>query len=156
MADATRRRVVDAAERLGYRPHPGARSLKASGTGVLGMCVTNVSDTISPLTEMEYYFHLVTAATETAMAEHFAMVVVPESEAGDFWDRLLLDGAIIADPRRGDPGIARLRARGLPLVTIGRDPDAPEDGAWVDSDPDAATRLCLDHMAGAARERSRR
>jgi len=40
---ATRQRVRDAAERLGYRPHPGARSLKASGTGVLALCAVNVT-----------------------------------------------------------------------------------------------------------------
>ena len=73
-------------------------------------------------------------------------MVVPETEAGEFWDRLLLDGAIIADPQGDDAGIARLRARDLPVVTIGRDPDAPERGHWVDSDPEAATRLCLDHL----------
>lgn len=147
VAPSTRQRVIAAADRLGYRPHPGARSLKAAGTGVLGLCVTNLADGVTPLAEMEYYFRTVIAATETAVEEHFALVVVPESEAGGFWDRILLDGAIITDPQRGDSGIRRLAARDLPIVTVGRNPDAPDDGYWVDSDPVAATRLCLDHLA---------
>jgi DNA-binding LacI/PurR family transcriptional regulator len=152
VAESTRQRIIEAADRLGYRPHPGARSLKASGTGVLGMCVANVSDGVTPLAEMEYYFSLVTAATQAAIDERFALVIVPETQAGDFWDRLLLDGAVIADPQSADAGIRRLAARGLPVVTIGRNPDAPDSGHWVDSDPEAATRMCLDHLvAGGAR-----
>ncbi len=58
----------------------------------------------------------------------FALVVVPESESGVYWDRLLLDGAIIADPAAGDPNLRALRARDIPCVTVGRDPDAPDEG----------------------------
>ena len=153
VAASTRKRVLEAADRLGYRPHPGARSLKAAGTGVLGLCVANLTGGVTPLAEMEYYFRTVIAATETAVEERFALVVVPESEAGGFWDKILLDGAIITDPQRGDAGISRLTARDLPVVTVGRDPDAPDDGYWVDSDPVAATRLSLDHLAArGARE----
>ena len=33
VSEATRKRVQEAVAELGYRPHPGARSLKAKGTG---------------------------------------------------------------------------------------------------------------------------
>jgi DNA-binding LacI/PurR family transcriptional regulator len=147
VSEATRTRVREAAERLGYRPHPGARSLKAAGTGVLALCLTNVTGGAVPYAEMEYYFRVVNAATQTAMDEHFAMVVVPDSDSGMFWDRLLLDGAIIVDPVTGDPNLRALRARGLPCVSVGRDPDAPDEGFWTDNDAEAATRLSLDHLA---------
>ena len=122
---ATRERVRDAAERLGYRPHPGARSLKATGTGVLAVCLTNVTGGALPYAGMEYYFRVVNSATQTAMDEHFAMVVVPDSDSGMFWDRLLLDGAIIVDPVIGDPNLRALRARGLPCVSVGRERARP-------------------------------
>ena len=147
VSPATRTRVREAAERLGYTPHPGARSLKAAGTGVLALCLTNVTGGAVPFAEMQYYFRVVNAATQTAMEQHFAMVVVPDSDSGMFWDRLLLDGAIIVDPVTGDPNLRALRARGLPCVSVGRDPDAPDEGFWVDNDADAATRLSLDHLA---------
>jgi len=146
VSETTRRRVLDAAERLGYRPHPGARSLKAGTTGVLGLCTVSTTGVSAPYAEMEYYFRLVTAATAAALEERFAVVVVPETDSGEFWDRLLLDGAIIADPVAHDPNIRRLRARRLPFVTVGRDPDAPHQGYWVDADPEEAARLCLDHL----------
>ena len=40
---ATRSACRTAVAELGYRPHPGARSLKASGTGVLALCAVNVT-----------------------------------------------------------------------------------------------------------------
>jgi DNA-binding LacI/PurR family transcriptional regulator len=147
VSEATRQRVRDAADRLGYRPHPGARSLKASGTGVLALCAVNVTSPTVSYADLEYYFKLIKGVTEGAYGSEFALVVIPESEAGVYWDRLLLDGAIIADPVAADPNIRLLRARHLPYVTIGRDPDAPDEGYWVDGDAEAATRLFLDHLA---------
>ena len=97
---------------------------------------------------MEYYRRVVTAATQTALDEHFALVVVPETDSGEFWDRLLFDGAIIVDPVSADPNLRTLQARGVPCVSVGRHPDDPEAGCWVDNDPAAAARLCLDHLAG--------
>lgn len=146
VAAATRERVRAAAEQLGYRPHPGARSLKAAGTGVLALCLTNVTGGPTPFAEMEYYFRVINAAMRTAMDKHFALVVVPDAD-GLFWDRLLLDGAIVVDPVSGDRNVRACAARGLPCVTIGRHPDTPDEGCWVDNDPEAATRLALDHLA---------
>jgi DNA-binding LacI/PurR family transcriptional regulator len=143
---ATRRRVRDAAERLGYRPHPGARSLKASGTGVLALCAVNVTSPEVSYAGLEYYFKLIKGVTEGTYGSGLALVVVPESESGVYWDRLLLDGAIVADPVVADPDMRALRARHVPCVTIGRDPDAPDEGYWVDGDAEAATRLFLDHL----------
>jgi DNA-binding LacI/PurR family transcriptional regulator len=148
----TREKVLDAVRSLGYRPHPGARSLKTAASGVLALCVTNVTGGALPLADMEYYVRVVNAATQAALEEGLALVVVPESTAGLYWDRLLLDGAIVVDPVAGDPAVRALEARGLPLVTVGRRPEAPDEGHWVDNDPAAATRLSLDHLAarGAA------
>jgi DNA-binding LacI/PurR family transcriptional regulator len=144
---ATRERVRDAVERLGYRPHPGARSLKATGTGVLALCAVNVASPAVSSADLEYYFKLIRGVTEGVYGSGFALVVVPETESGAYWDRLLLDGAIIADPVVADPNLRALRARHVPCVTSGRDPDAPDEGYWVDGDPAAATRLLLDHLA---------
>jgi len=143
----TRRRVQEAVDRLGYRPHPGARSLKAEHTGVIALCaVRATSDTVSP-TNLEYYFQLIRGVMEGAYESGSALVVVPDAEGGAYWERLLLDGAIIADPLLDDRNLRYLRNHRLPFVTIGRDPDAPDAGNWVDVDGQAATRAALDHLA---------
>jgi DNA-binding LacI/PurR family transcriptional regulator len=143
VSKATRQRVVEAAEQLGYWPHPGARSLKGGDTGVLALSAVNVT---SPAADLAYYFKLIKGVTEVTYAEGYALVVVPESAHGAPWDRLLLDGAFVADPVSGDPCLRLLRERRLPCVTIGRDPDAPDEGCWVDGDVETATRRILDHL----------
>jgi DNA-binding LacI/PurR family transcriptional regulator len=152
VSEATRKRVQEAVQQLGYRPHPGARSLKASGTGVIALCAVNAT-TDSPYANLEYYFRLMHSVTEVAHDEGYALVVVPSENSDRYWDRLLVDGAIISDPAAGDPNLAFLRGQGLPYVTIGRDPDAPAEGYWVDDDNDVETRAMLDHLLGrGARE----
>ncbi len=147
VSEATRKRVREAVEQLGYRPHPGARSLKASGTGVVALCAVNAKSS-SSLANLEYYFRLIQSVTEVAHEEGYALVVVPSDGSHLYWERLLVDGAIIADPWQDDVNIAFLRGQGLPFVTIGRPPEDPEHGYWVDDDVVAETRAMLDHLAG--------
>ena len=142
---ATRQRVQEAVAELGYRPHPGARSLKASGTGVIALCAVNAT-TASSYADLEYYFRIIQGVTEVAHQREYALVVIPDAGNGVYWDRLLFDGAIISDPAAGDVNLRFLRDQGLPYVTIGRDPDRPHEGYWVDDDAEAGTRLVLDHL----------
>lgn len=142
---ATRQRVQDAVAELGYRPHPGARSLKASGTGVLALCAVNATSSTS-YADLEYYFRIIQGVTEVAHQHEYALVVIPDSPNEVYWDRLLFDGAIVCDPPAGDDNVRFLRDQGLPYVTIGRDPDHPNEGYWVDDDAAAGTRLVLDHL----------
>jgi DNA-binding LacI/PurR family transcriptional regulator len=145
VSEATRKRVQEAVQQLGYRPHPGARSLKASGTGVIALCAVNATSE-SPYANLEYYFRLMHTVTEVAHEEGYALVVVPSQNSDRYWDRVLVDGAVISDPEAADPNLAFLRGQGLPYVTIGRDPDAPDQGYWVDDDNDVETRAMLGHL----------
>jgi len=147
VSEATRKRVQDAVQELGYRPHPGARSLKASGTGVIALCALNAT-TDSPYANLEYYFRLMHSVAEVAHEEGYALVVVPSTGSHLYWERLLVDGAVISDPAADDPNLKFLRDQGLPYVTIGRPPDDPDGGYWVDDDVETETRAMLDHLAG--------
>jgi DNA-binding LacI/PurR family transcriptional regulator len=62
------------------------------------------------------------------------------------WSRIPLDGVVVFDPVAGDPVLAELRARGVPLVLSGRDP-AGGDDYCVDNDHVAGTRAVLDHLS---------
>jgi DNA-binding LacI/PurR family transcriptional regulator len=44
ISQETRERVLRTAEELGYRPHPGARSLSGRGTGLLGLITREIND----------------------------------------------------------------------------------------------------------------
>lgn len=145
VSEQTRKRVQEAVAQLGYRPHPGARSLKASGTGVIALCAVNAASNAPSYADLEYLFRLIKGVTEAAYQHEYALVVVPDSR-GAYWDRLLLDGAVVSDPQAGDANLHFLRQQGLPYVTIGRDPDHPDEGYWVDDDSEVGSRLVLDHL----------
>ena len=44
ISQETRQRVHEVAEELGYRPHPGARSLSGSSTGLIGLITREIND----------------------------------------------------------------------------------------------------------------
>ena len=92
-----------------------------------------------------------------ASDEHFALVVVPDSDSGCTGTGCSSTAPSSSTLWPATPTCAPSARAGLPCVTVGRDPDAPDEGYWVDNDADAATRLSLDHLAAhGARDGGRR
>ncbi len=117
ISEATRSRVLEAAERLGYRHHPAARALATGRTGLLAFGVPSLAN--------PYHAPLIAGAQQAAEEAGCELVVVvtdgsPDREAALFArlaDRV--DGFAALIP--GSPA-ARLAevAAGLPLVTLDR------------------------------------
>jgi DNA-binding LacI/PurR family transcriptional regulator len=154
IAAGTRERIRRIAEELQYRPHAGARSLAAGKSGLLGLALSPASTPSVSLTSLSYFIGLMTAASSEAIASSYALVLLPKpTDAGDPFDDLDLDGAIIVDPAPSDPYLARLRSRGIPVVTTGRDTDDPHADHRVDNDHFAATLSMLRHLERARARR---
>ena len=143
---ATHQRVLAAAERLGYRPNPAARSLTGARLGLIGMAF---AQPLGPFVESEYLLRMLGAATSEAIDQGFALVAASAGSDGNVWYRLPLDGAIMVEPVRADPELMALRALGVPLVLSGRDPEQPDEGYLVDNDSLLAVRSVLDHLQDA-------
>jgi DNA-binding LacI/PurR family transcriptional regulator len=156
----TRARVREVAQRLGYRPNPAARSLVSGRTGLIAALVSLPSGVHPNIGEFGFFADLIGGATGVAVAHDVALVVAPTATeqrgAEPFvWDRIPLDAVVMVGPMRGDPTLSALRDRGIPYVTIGRDPDgepAGRDGV-IEADDAGGTRAVLDHLhqAGAAK-----
>jgi DNA-binding LacI/PurR family transcriptional regulator len=152
----TRARVREVAQRLGYRPNPAARSLVSGHTGLVAVLAALPSGVHADVGDFGYFADMIGGATGVAVAHDVALVVAPT--VGDrrgepfVWDRIPLDGVVVAGPMRGDPTLAALRDRAIPFVTIGRDPEGGSD-AVVESDDGTGTREILSHLleAGATR-----
>ena len=155
---ATRRRVRDAAERLGYRPHPGARSLKAGGTGVLALCAANVTSRRAVLRRSGV---LLQAHQGRDRGQRYGSGSrswsCPSRQCGRVLGPAAARRRDRRRPRRRRPRPPRAARPARPL----RDhraatPTRPDEGCWVDGDADAATRLFLDHLAARGARRHRR
>jgi DNA-binding LacI/PurR family transcriptional regulator len=146
VSEATRARVLEAAERLGYQPDPSARSLKGGRTGVVALAFSYRFPVPYPVTDFDYFNRAIQGATEAALARDCGLVIGPPTPQSDVWSRLPLDGVVVFDPVLGDPVPGQLRKRGTPMVVVGRDPNGDFDDPNVDNDHTAGTRMALDHL----------
>jgi LacI family transcriptional regulator len=135
VSDSTRRRVVEAAERLNYRPNTRARSL-ATGRAMSIGHVIPLSDRQEMLNPI--FADFIAGAGETYHRNGYDMVlsVVSDGEEPAAYRELAakrsIDGLIVHAPRTVDPRIALLKDIGLPFVVHGRVSTGDLTFNWVD------------------------
>ena len=146
--EATRRRVLEHASAMRYRPNPAARRLASGRSQLLAIAISLPGELPIPVTDVNYFNQAIQAATARALERDYAMVVCPPTPRAEIWAQVPFDGLIVLDPVAGDPMLLELRARSVPLVLIGRDPTDGHDDYCVDNDHVAGTRVRPDHLAG--------
>jgi DNA-binding LacI/PurR family transcriptional regulator len=160
LSEATRQHVLDVAARLEYRANPSARNMRSGASGIIAV-INQLSDGATwEAADLEYIMRLTQAICRSAWDHDAYPTLLPPGVDGGFLGRIPLDGAIVADPIRGDGTLRALDELGIPAVTVGRDsaggPGGP-GGAdrlwWADNDIAAATTGALDHLAACGAER---
>ncbi|MET7536016.1 LacI family DNA-binding transcriptional regulator [Streptomyces sp. NPDC005507] len=117
VAEPTRLRVLDAAQRLGFHPTAAARALTTGRTGLVGLVVPTLSN--------PFFAPLVMGAQQTAeKTDHHLLIAVSEydpTREAELADRLAeqADGLIMVTPVGTDAAL-RERARRFPLVLVDR------------------------------------
>jgi LacI family transcriptional regulator/LacI family repressor for deo operon, udp, cdd, tsx, nupC, and nupG len=112
-----RRRVMEAAEELGYAPHPAARSLAQGRTGNLGIVVPDIANSWSAT--------IVKAVQREARRDGLALFVAgSEEQAADEerWARAMapqVDGLLVVSPQMSDEALRAL-ADLIPVVVTNR------------------------------------
>lgn len=145
--EGTQKRVVDTAERLGYRPRTTAQALATGRSMTLGLQLS--------LSEQEvvlnpYFTTLLPAMSVAAMELGYSFLFLPPAPSDRAYvERVLADGAIdggiIVDPVERDPFVQFLIEQSRPFVSIGRLLETPHDH-WVDNDQAAAVNDVLQHL----------
>ena len=148
VSEATRRRVVEVAERLAYRPRASARALATGRSMTLAVQLPMIWPEIvfNP-----YFAILLPAMSEAAVARGYAFALVPTNPSPTAFIEPLIgqrgvDAAILLDPVPGDPFPVALAEGGVPYVSLGRVP-GPHDNPRVDQDFDAAVHGIIGHLA---------
>jgi DNA-binding LacI/PurR family transcriptional regulator len=144
----TRRRVLEAAEELGYSPNQSGRSLRQGATGMIGfMVVTNRERAAKG----EAFFMAVFDGLQSYLAGRNLDLVVhlcsadqdPYAYVRRVVERRLADGIIISDTQRVDPRIDYLMKRKIPFVAFGRS-DSGGDHPWLDLDFEGVAEQAVD------------
>lgn len=143
-----RERVEDVIRQTGYTPNAAARSLVSKRTGVIGLVIPS---RVHSLFEDPYFAQLIqgiTLASNRAGTTLSLFLFQSEAEERELYPRVVesgfLDGIIITATRMGDPLLARVTSRGIPLVMIGR-PDI-DDVSYVDVDNSGGATEAARHL----------
>ena len=125
----TRRRILEVAEQLQWRPSLRARSLSSSRAFALGLVIARQPELLGT----DPFFPAFIAGIETVLAEvgvSLVLNVVTDDEAEEATYRRLaaesrVDGVFLTDLRHDDFRIRLLDELGLPAVTLG----VPDNGS---------------------------
>ncbi len=150
----TRRRVLDAAERLGYHPNASARQLAGGRTHVIALVLRQSPEQIAGDAVLAETLRGLAAA---ARAGGFRVMVEPLAPDGpDATYSALLraqhaDGLVISGPRVDDPDLIALVRDGFPIVLQGALPAV--DVTSVDVDNVAGARGAVEHLISLGHRR---
>lgn len=135
VSEATRDRVIAAANRLNYRPNMRARSLATGRAMSIGhvIPISTKHEMLNPI-----FADFIAGAGETYLKGGYDMVlsIVSDAEEIGVYHELAakrgVDGIMVHGPRRDDPRIDTLREIGLPFVVHGRVSGEKGAYSWLD------------------------
>ena len=143
--EETARRVLEAAEQLGYRPNPIARGLKTNRSYTIGVLIPDLTNPLFPPILRGIEDRLEESGYTPLMANTDND---PERERID-WHAMRarqVDGVVAATARRDHRLLAELVDSGIPVVLVNR--RAPEGGVpSATADDRRGIRLAVEHLA---------
>jgi LacI family transcriptional regulator len=149
VAEATRARVLAAADDLGYTPNLLARGLVQNRTSTIGVIIIELANP---------FFAPMVSAVETVAAKRGFLVMVGESARNQEWERqyvvrfqqLRVGGIIVAPALITADYLAAAREAGTPVVVMSRRWDG---GDFVTADNAAGGRLAARHLLSRGHRR---
>ncbi|WP_435971562.1 LacI family DNA-binding transcriptional regulator [Streptomyces sp. Qhu_M48] len=145
LSPEVREKARETARRMGYRPNPTARHLRAGRARLIGYVVGEFADAPWTFLESPYFARLTAATAATSLRRGYAVVLLPAGSLRSEWADLSLDAVVVADPVAGDPVVDDLLAAHIPVFSD-RSVEGRPGAYWVDVDAGAAVRDILDHV----------
>ena len=135
VAESTRRRIQEAAQRLDYRPNARAQGLATGRSMVIGHVIPTSAqhEMVNPI-----FADFVAGVSEEYARQGYKMLLirVDEGEEHQTYRQLratsAVDGVVLQGPLCNDPRIEMLCDSGLPFVVHGRSSGVKPDYCWVD------------------------
>jgi DNA-binding LacI/PurR family transcriptional regulator len=144
VASETARRVQEAIDQLGYRPHAGARALASNRTHVLGLVAP-----LRPEVGLPVVMQFVSALALEARQRDHDLLLLTEAEGTAGLQRVtstaMVDALIVMDLEARDERLPLISELSQPTVLIGL-PEETEGLSCVDLDFAQAAELAVDHL----------
>jgi DNA-binding LacI/PurR family transcriptional regulator len=146
---ATKARVREAADRLGYVTNSAGRALRAQTAGAIAVIVPNTG---AHVFGHAYFMRVMTGVTKVANSRDSLVFISTSSEPGNSvsaYEAIMrsraADGAIVTSASVDDTNIGRLVETGMPVVLLGRFPHLPQ-AVTVGVDDAAAAFRATEHL----------
>jgi LacI family transcriptional regulator len=150
---ATKTRVREAAERLGYRPNRAGVRLRTGKTNVIALVLSTEADVMAHTSRLIY------SISNALRGTAYHLIVMPFFPDQDPMDpvRYIVetesaDAIILNQTKPDDPRIRYMMERGFPFAAHGRTA-MNVDHAYFDFDSEAYTRLAVETLVAAGRKR---
>ncbi len=146
---ATRDRIRVVADRLGYVPHAGARSLSLSRTNVIGVVLPDLHG--------GFFSELVRGMDRATAAQGYQMLYSTMHADPDLARQAIfamhgrVDGLIVMAPQLASDRVAALLPRTTPAVLINSEDVMDRDGVRIDNRAGAAAMIA--HLLDVGRQR---
>lgn len=117
ISDATRKRVLDAAEKLNYHPNAFARNLKKPKTRTIGVFIARFGGS--------FYEDILEGIHDAVLNSDYELVVCPESRMIPKNLRYRqVDGAIIFESKIKNDSLIKLASKKFPIIVLDRSLEA--------------------------------
>lgn len=149
VAESTRERICQTAERMGYYPNITARQLQKQRTDTIAFVIPTHGPRFS-----DPFFSELLAGIGNEAGKHFYDLLVstqaPDTKMEiEAYNHIVsgrrADGALVVRTRQNDERIRFLSERGFPFVAFGRS-DLDIDFPYVDEDSYQGIKLLMQHM----------
>jgi DNA-binding LacI/PurR family transcriptional regulator len=149
VGEETRRRILDAAAELGWRPSAHARALTEARARAIGLVLARPVEQL----EVDPFFVRFLAGVERTLArtDHALVLRVMDEVDLDAYARFAaagrVDGFLLTDPELDDPRFELLAAAGLPVVVAGH-PASECPFPFVETEHARGIAAVVEHLAG--------
>jgi len=146
ISEATRNRVLKAAQKLNYHPDIAGKKLVSGRSDTIGLVLCQSPEQIST----DAFLFQVVLGIEQAAFQHGFHVLLKTVDPGDLegYTRLInenhVDGILLSGPRLDDKAIVRLHKEGVPIMLMGQLPDT--NIPFVDIDATAGAQMAVQHL----------
>ena len=153
---ATRQRILDTAEALGFRANSAARALAGASAKAVGLTLHRPARTLGV---EPFYMELISGLEAELSQQSYALLLQMVADDGQeiavhrrWWSERSVDGVLVCDVRDGDERIGALSALGLPAVVIGP-PSASGTLASIWSDDGVSLVEAVEYLAALGHRR---
>jgi DNA-binding LacI/PurR family transcriptional regulator len=146
ISEVTRRRVLDAAQKLDYHPNVAGKKLVSGKSDTIGLVLCQSPEQI--FTDA-FLPQVILGVEQAAIQQGFHVLLKPidPSDAGGYTSLIRenhVDGILLSGPRHDDQALIQLYEEGVPLMLMGQMPHTQMP--FVDINATAGAEAAVNHL----------